>query len=75
MITMKIKILNRMAIELKNDNNAVHINSRDISWGIIRIQPNMEYLEDPENEDKIKKKIDRAESIIVKTNDRIQLMI
>jgi len=35
----------------------------------------MEYLEDPENEDKIKKKIDRAESIIVKTNDRIQLMI
>lgn len=60
---------------MKNDNNVVHINSRDINWGIIRIQPNMEYLLDPENADKIKKKIDRPDIIIVKTNERIKLMI
>jgi len=39
---------------MKNDNNVVHINSIEINWGIIRIQPNMEYLLDPENADKIK---------------------
>ena len=60
---------------MKNDNNVVHINSRDINWGIIRIQPNMEYLLDPEHADKIKKKIDRPDIIIVKTNERIKLMI
>ena len=60
---------------MKNDNNVVHINSRDINWGIIRIQPNMEYLLDPEYADKINKNIDRPDIIIVQNNERIKLMI
>ena len=60
---------------MKNDNNVVHINSRDINWGIIRIQPNMEYLLDPENEDKIKKKIDKADKDKEKIREMKKLMI
>ena len=29
---------------MKNNNIVVHINSKDINWEIILIQPNMEYL-------------------------------
>ncbi len=45
---------------MKYDNIVVHINSKDISWDIIRMHPNIEYLLLPENADKIINNIDRA---------------
>ena len=59
---------------MKNDNIVVHINSKDIGWEIIRIQPNMEYLLLPENADKIMNNIDRPEIIIIKTRGSIKLI-
>lgn len=59
---------------IKNNNIVVHINSRDINWEIIRIQPNMEYLLLPENADKIMNNIDRPEIIIIKTRESIKLI-
>ncbi len=58
---------------MKNDNIVVHINSKDINWEIIRIQPNMEYLLLPENADIIINNIDRPEIIIIKTRESIKL--
>ena len=52
---------------MKNNNIVVHINSKDISWDIIRMHPNMEYLLLPENEDKIMNNIDKPE--IIKITD------
>jgi hypothetical protein len=43
---------------MKNDSIVVHINSKDINWLIILIQPNMEYLLLPENADSIVNKVD-----------------
>jgi len=59
---------------MKNDNIVVHINSRDINWEIIRIQPNMEYLLLPENADKIINNIPNDEIIIIKTRESIKLI-
>ena len=59
---------------MKNNNIVVHINSKDINWEIIRIQPNMEYLLQPENADKIMNNIDRPEIIIIKTKESIKLI-
>jgi len=59
---------------MKNDNIVVHINSKDINWEIILIQPNMEYLLLPENADKIMNNIDRPEIIIIKTRENIRLI-
>ena len=59
---------------MKNDNIVVQINSKDINWEIIRIQPNMEYLLLPENADKIINNIDRPEIIIIKTRERSKLI-
>ena len=56
-------IINKPAIDIsfklqiKYDNIVVHINSKDISWDIIRMHPNMEYLLLPENADKIMNKL------------------
>ncbi len=50
---------------MKNDNIVVHINSKDISWHIIRMHPNMEYLLLPENAYKIIINIDKHEIIII----------
>ena len=58
---------------MKNDTIVVHINSKDINWETIRIQPNMEYLLLPENADKIINSIDRPEIIIIKTRESIKL--
>ena len=59
---------------MKNDNIVVHINSKDINWEIILIQPNMEYLLLPENADKIMHNIDIPEIIIIKTRESIKLI-
>ena len=59
---------------MKNDNIVVHINSKDINWDIILIQPNMEYLLLPENADKIMNNIDIPEIIIIKTRESIKLI-
>ena len=59
---------------MKNDNIVVHINSKDINWEIIRIQPNIEYLLLPENADKIINNIDRPEIIMIKTRESIKLI-
>ena len=59
---------------MKNDNIVVHINSKDINWEIIRIQPNIEYLLLPENADKIIDNIDRPEIIMIKTRESIKLI-
>ena len=59
---------------MKNNNIVVHINSKDINWDIIRMQPNMEYLLLPENADKIMNNIDRPEIIIIKTRENIRLI-
>ena len=60
---------------MKNDTIVVHINSKDINWETIRIQPNMEYLLLPENADKIINSIDRPEIIIIKTRESIKLVV
>ena len=57
---------------MKNNNIVVHINSKDINWEIILIQPNMEYLLLPENADKIMNNIDKPEIIIIKTRESIK---
>ena len=59
---------------MKNNNIVVHINSKDINWEIILIQPNMEYLLLPENADKIMNNIDKPEIIISKTRESIKLI-
>ena len=59
---------------MKNNNIVVHINSKDINWEIILIQPNMEYLLLPENADKIMNNIDKPEIIIIKTRVSIKLI-
>ena len=59
---------------MKNNNIVFHINSKDINWEIILIQPNMEYLLLPENEDKIMNNIDKPEIIIIKTRESIKLI-
>ena len=59
---------------MKNDNIVVHINSKDINWEIILIQPNMEYLLLPENADKIINNIDRLEIIITNIRESIKLI-
>ncbi len=59
---------------MKNNNIVVHINSKDINWDIILMQPNMEYLLLPENADKIMNNIDRPEIIIIKTRENIRLI-
>ena len=59
---------------MKNDNIVVHINSKDINWDIILMQPNMEYLLLPENADKIMNNIDIPEIIIIKTRESIKLI-
>ena len=59
---------------MKNNNIVVHINSKDINWDIILIQPNIEYLLLPENADKIMNNIDRPEIIIIKTRENIRLI-
>ena len=53
---------------MKNNNIVVHINSKDINWDIILIQPNIEYLLLPENADKIINNIDRLLIIITIIN-------
>jgi len=58
---------------MKNNNIVVHINSKDINWEINLIQPNMEYLLQPENADKIINKIDIPEIIIINTRESIKL--
>ncbi len=50
---------------MKNDNIVVHINSKDISWHIIRIHANMEYLLLAEKADNIMNNIDTPEIIII----------
>ena len=59
---------------MKNDNIVVHINSKDINWEVILIQPNMEYLLLPENADKSKNNIDRPEIIRINTRENIKLI-
>ena len=59
---------------MKNNNIVVHINSKDITWEIILIHPNMEYLLLPENADKIMNNIDKPEIIISKTRESIKLI-
>ena len=59
---------------MKYDNIVVHINSKDISWDIIRMHPNIEYLLLPENADKIMNKIDIPEIIIIKTRESMTLI-
>ena len=59
---------------MKNDNIVVQINSKDINWEIILMQPNMEYLLLPENADKIMNNIDRPEINIIKTRESIKLI-
>ncbi len=59
---------------MKNNNIVVQINSKDINWDIILMQPNMEYLLLPENADKIMNNIDRPEIIIIKTRENIRLI-
>ena len=59
---------------MKNDNIVVHINSKDINWEVILIQPNMEYLLLPENADKSKNNIDRPEIIIINIRENIKLI-
>lgn len=59
---------------MKNNNIVVHINSKDINWDIILIQPNIEYLLLPENADKIMNNIDIPEIIIIKTRESIKLI-
>ena len=59
---------------MRNDNIVVHINSKDINWEVILIQPNMEYLLLPENADKSKNNIDRPEIIRINTRENIKLM-
>ena len=63
-----------LKLQMKNDNIVVQINSKDINWEIIRIQPNMEYLLLPENADKIMNNIDIPEIIIIKTRESIKLI-
>ena len=63
-----------LKLQMKNNNIVVHINSKDINWEIILIQPNMEYLLLPENEDKIMNNIDKPEIIIIKTRESIKLI-
>ena len=59
---------------MKNNNIVVHINSKDINWDIILIQPNIEYLLLPENADKIINNIDRLEIIITNIRESIKLI-
>ena len=63
-----------LKLQIQNDNIVVHINSKDINWEIILIQPNMEYLLLPENADKIMNNIDIPEIIIIKTRESIKLI-
>ena len=58
---------------MKNNSIVVHINSKDINWLIILIQPNMEYLLKPENADSIVNKIDIPESIVINITLSIKL--
>ena len=59
---------------MKNNNIVVHINSKDINWDIILIQPNIEYLLLPENADKIINNIDRLLIIITNIRESIKLI-
>ena len=59
---------------MKNNNIVVHINSKDMNWEIIRIQPNMEYLLLPEHADRIMNSMDKPEIIIIKTRESIKLI-
>ena len=63
-----------LKLQMKNNNIVVHINSKDINWDIILMQPNMEYLLLPENADKIMNNIDIPEIIIIKTRESIKLI-
>ena len=63
-----------LKLQIQNDNIVVHINSKDINWDIILMQPNMEYLLLPENADKIMNNIDIPEIIIIKTRESIKLI-
>ena len=77
---LRIELLKKPAIEIslklqiQNDNIVVHINSKDINWDIILMQPNMEYLLLPENADKSKNNIDRPEIIRINTRENIKLI-
>ncbi len=57
---------------MEYDNMVVHINSKDISWDIIRMHPNIDYLLLPEHAHTIKNSIDRAEIISIKTRENIK---
>ena len=74
MIIRKPAIEISLKLQIQNDNIVVHINSKDINWEIILIQPNMEYLLLPENADKIMNNIDIPEIIIIKTRESIKLI-
>ena len=63
-----------LKLQMKNNNIVVHINSKDINWDIILMQPNMEYLLLPENADKSKNNIDRPEIIIINIRENIKLI-
>ena len=63
-----------LKLQIQNDNIVVHINSKDINWDIILMQPNMEYLLLPENADKSKNNIDRPEIIRINTRENIKLI-
>ena len=63
-----------LKLQIQNDNIVVHINSKDINWDIILMQPNMEYLLLPENADKSKNNIDRPEIIIINIRENIKLI-
>ena len=72
--SQKPAIESSFKLQMKNDNIVVHINSKDINWEIILIQPNMEYLLLPENADKSKNNIDRPEIIRINTRENIKLI-
>ena len=59
---------------MKNNNIIVHINSKDMNWEIIQIQPILEYLLLPEHADKIMNSIHKPEIIIIKTRESIKLI-
>ena len=46
---------------MKNNNIVIHINSKDMNWEIIQIQPILEYLLLPEHADKIMNSIHKPE--------------
>ena len=74
MIIRKPAIEISLKLQIQNDNIVVHINSKDINWDIILMQPNMEYLLLPENADKSKNNIDRPEIIIINIRENIKLI-